>query len=121
MSNDYGTQGDLSEQIALLKKWVTTADQEKNPGLVRSLVETLSRVTRDQDKRNVMNSSVLGRDALIEYAGTFSRFISQVLTEEIQDEELRWRIIDRILAELSDAPLPLNSETDKRLLLGRER
>jgi hypothetical protein len=53
------------------------------------------------------------------YAEALSQLLSGILTDEITGNDLRGQIIDRVSEALASVPLPANSATDRKLLLGR--
>lgn len=109
----------LAREARLLRRLIEESD---NAGLKQKLVDSLRGVLSQDEARAIRENELLSRDALIMYAEACAHLISQILLEEIPDDEnTRWRIVDRLAAELAGVPLPKNSSADTVRLLGRQR
>jgi hypothetical protein len=115
MNPDLVAQGDLSAEIAKLRELINKA--EGQPALQRSLIETLNRVCRDQDHRNLFYSHVLGRETALSFAQSCCDAVARVLTEECGDDRERYyRLMDRVDEELRRIGEPTNTKADLKLL-----
>ncbi|BBO35545.1 hypothetical protein [Lacipirellula parvula] len=114
MSPDLVAQGDLSEEIAILRRLVLAS--EGNPSLQRALIDTLSKVALNQDRRNLFYSSVIGRETALGFAVDCIQALTESLrAEEEVSDDLFVRVMDRVEASLSGLKLE-NTANDLKLL-----
>ena len=115
MNPDIIKQGELSEEISILKRLIMAADKAGQVPLCRSLIETLSKVALNQDRRNLFYSSVIGRETALMFAVDCIQAITDALRMEEVDDDLFTKVMDRVEANMGSLKLA-NSTNDQKLL-----
>ncbi len=82
---------DLNAELKKLRQLLKLA--EGSPGLQRSLIESIAKITREIDRHDVLKSRWLHRDAVQRIVGE----VVKIVSEEVNDVD----IIDRVIARIA--------------------
>jgi len=100
---------DLHAELEKLRELLKLA--EGSPGLQRSLIESIAKVSREIDRHDVLRSRWLHRDAVQRVIGDFVKIVS----DEVKDVD----VIDRVLARISSMTVQ-NTVSEARQIAQRK-
>jgi hypothetical protein len=105
----------LAREVRLLRDLIDKAD---NAGLKANLTKVLASCLFQDEARSIRESELLSREAVGMYADLLSQIVGNILREELAEPDF-WRVMDRIQSAITGTPLPENSVSAQRRLLGR--